>query len=39
MCREIAGWLAKKSTASEIGMSSTSEMFLPLNSMSSVSRL
>ena len=35
----MAGWLAKNSSASSHGMSSTSEMFRPLNVMSRVSRL
>ena len=36
---KIRGCFAKNSTASAIGMLSTSEMFLPLNVMSRVSRL
>ena len=39
MCREITGWLAKKVSASSQLRSRTSEMFLPLNVMSRVSRL
>ena len=37
--REMTGWFAKKSTASEIGISSTSAIFFPRKVMSSVSRL
>ncbi len=39
MWRAMTGWLAKNSSASSHGRSSTSAMFLPLNVMSSVSRL
>ena len=39
MCRAIAGWFEKKSSASEIGMSRTSAMLRPLNVISRVSRL
>ena len=39
MWRAITGWLAKNSSASSQDRSSTSAMFLPLNVMSSVSRL
>jgi hypothetical protein len=39
MWRVIAGWLPKNSSASSHDRSSTSAMFLPLNVMSSVSRL
>ena len=37
--RAIAGWLAKNSSASSQGISSTSAIFFPLKEMSSVSRL
>ena len=39
MWRAMAGTAAKKSSASSIGMSRTSAMFLPLKCTSNVSRL